>query len=476
MKFIIKLFPEITIKSKPVRKRYINTLSHNISESLKKWITGSSVKSHWDNVEVFVEDYNEDVAISVLSKIPGIHSFIKVKSYEYVDFDDTYEKVADYYSELVKWKTFVVRAKRAWEHKFKSTDIERYVGYLFLQKIEGAKVDLHNPEVTISFEIRDDILNVIEDKHRWIWGYPVWVQDRVLSLISWGFDSPVASFLTMKRWAKMDYVFFNLGWNAHEIWVKQISHYLWHTFSPATNSKFITVNFEEVIWDLLQNVNHKYRWIILKRLMLKVTDLIYKTWDYAWIVTWEAIGQVSSQTLTNLWVITQATENLILRPLLTTDKDDIIKLSRVIWTHDFSANMPEYCWVVSDKPSTWAKYSKILEEEENLTEGIIERAFEWREEKPCYKLLDDVREISKIEEIFEITDETIIDIREISRIQKFPLEDKNIHIPFFQINNKFATLDQTKTYAFYCDKWVISNLHAVYLKDKWFNNIKVYRP
>lgn len=477
MKFIIKLFPEITIKSKPVRKRYVQALQTNISATLKKWIVGYNVKATWDHLEVFIDNpEHEEIAISVMKKIPGIHSFIKVSTHPFSDFHWAYLDMMKYYEDKLEDKTFVVRIKRTWNHDFKSTDLERYIGWGILKNVSGTKVNLHTPDITVKAEVKEDEIHVIEDQYKWIWGYPVWVQDRVLSLISWGFDSPVASFLAMKRWAKVDYVFFNLWGKAHEIWVKQISYYLWHTFSPSISSNFITVDFEEVVWELLKNVHHKFRWVILKRLMLKVSDKIHDNFDYNGLVTWEALGQVSSQTLKNLEVITKASTSLILRPLITMDKDDIINISREIWTHDYSANMPEYCGVVSDKPSTWAKMERVLEEEANLTEGIVERAYEGRVVKPMYSLLNDVNEISKVDEIYELSNEVLVDLREDFRKKIKPLEEEALEIPFFEINNRFKTLDQDKEYAFYCDKWVLSNLHALYLKDKGFNNIKVYRP
>lgn len=478
MKFIVKLFPEITIKSKPVRKRYVQMLQTNISASLKKWINWYSVKTTWDHLEVIIDKKeDEEAAVAVLSKVPWIHSFIKVESYEFESMHDIYEKTMLFYSDKVLNKAFVVRAKRTWDHDFKSTDLERYIWGWILKNIEGTKVDLHKPEVTVRLEVKENEVHVIQDRFEWIWGYPVWVQDRVLSLISGWFDSPVASFLTMKRGAKVDYLFFNLWGKAHEIWVKQISHYLWHTFSPSIKSNFITVDFEEVVWELLKNVHHRYRWVILKRLMLKVADKIHDNFDYHGLVTWEALGQVSSQTLINLEVITKASASLILRPLLTADKEDIIATSRIIWTHDYSANMPEYCGIVSDKPATAAKMKDVLEEESKLAEWLIDRAYEARDVKSMQHLLSDVSEISKIEEVFEVKSwELVIDIREDLKRKRMPLEEADIQIPFYEINNRFKELDQAKTYLFYCDKGVISNLHALYLKDKWFTNIKVYRP
>ena len=135
-------------------------------------------------------------------------------------------------------------------------------------------------------------------------------QEAVVSLISGGFDSAVASYLTMKRGAKTHFLFFNLGGAAHEIGVKQVSYYLWKKFGSAARVKFISVPFEEVVGELLQNINHSYRGVVLKRMMLRVAQRVADKIKAEAPITSESIGQVSSQTLTNLGVIDQVTDTL----------------------------------------------------------------------------------------------------------------------------------------------------------------------
>lgn len=483
MKYIIRLFPEITIKSKPVRQKFIKKLYNNLNKHLELITVDFDSRYFWDKIEVDVyDDRILDEVELTLSRVPWIAYISKVKEYDLIDFDDCFLKVKETYEKKLENKTFVVRVKRAWTHAFTSIDLERYIWWGINQHIAWTKVKLKNPEITISLEIKDDKFYLIDKKIEGIWGYPVWVQNKALSLISWGFDSPVASFLMAKRWIKVDYLFFNLGWIAHEIWVKQITHYIWKTFSPSYKANFVTVDFEEVIKELLTNVNHKYRWVILKRLMFMVANKITEKYWYEAIITWEALGQVSSQTLTNLDVITKASNTLVLRPLIASDKDDIINISKKIWTYDYSASMPEYCGVISDKPSTAAKLEDVLAEEEKLVEWIIERAFENRKTQKLVDLLDDIWEldIKTLEEVNLIWEwEIVIDLREENNIKKSPLridETKKLEIPFYEINIKFRDLDKEKTYLFYCDKWVLSKMHWLYLKEHWYDNIKIYRP
>jgi tRNA uracil 4-sulfurtransferase len=484
MKYIVKISPEITIKSKPVRKRCILKLKNNI----KKHLDFNGIKSHitwvWDSINV---EWKEGIQTKeILKKIAWIAHFMEVDTCllpekETDIFDFVFQKAKEFYLEKIENKTFVVRVKRSWNHNFRSIDLERYIWGGLLQNTQNAKVKIKDSDITVKIEIKDNKLHIIKNIEKWLWGYPIWFQDRVLSLISWWFDSGVSTYSMMKRGSLVDYLFFNLWWSAHELWVKQVSYYLWKTFSiPHKRARFITINFEEIIAELLTKVHHKYRWILLKRFMLKVASKISEDHYYA-LIKWDSLGQVSSQTLKNMHVIDKASTNLVLRPLISYNKQEIIDISKDIWTYNCACNMPEYCWIISDKPSTWAKLEDIEKEEENIDINVLEKAIENKKVEFVKDLITEynTEQKTEIELSFEVlNNEIIIDIRQDSEKKKTPLVLEKIEIlevPFFEINHKFKDLDQTKTYLFYCEKWVLSNLHWLYLKEKWFNNIKIFR-
>jgi thiamine biosynthesis protein ThiI len=143
--------------------------------------------------------------------------------------------------------------------------------------------------------------------------------------------------------------------------------------------------------------------------------------------------------------------------------------------------MPEYCWVISDKPATWAKLEKVLKEEERFADELLTKAIENKKVEKVWDIINQVQTDS--DEIkyknFPTDDDIIIDIRDPETVKKSPFEIKwreVIHMPFYNINNEFKNLDQTKDYILYCEKWVMSKLHGLYLLEKWFKNIAVYRP
>ncbi len=514
MKYLIKLSPEITIKSKPVRKRAIMMLKNNIKKHFDYNDMKVNISGNWDVINLEynkkIEDSEEEIAINIklkniLKNIAWIAHFMEVVTFSLEDctskdeiFDTIFQQTKAIHLDTIKWKSFVVRIRRTGLHAFTSTDIERHVGWWLLKYWEDCKVILKNSDVTIKLEIRDKKFHVIKEQIAWINGYPIGFQEKVVSLISGGFDSGVSTYSMMKRWCQVDYLFFNLGGSAHELWVKQVAYYLWKNYSiPHKKARFITVNFEEIMEQLLTQVNHKFRGIILKRFMLKVASKVAENNYYA-LIKWDSLGQVSSQTLKNMHVIDKASDTLVLRPLIADNKQEIVDISRKIWTYHFACNMPEYCGTISDKPSTWAKLEDILEEEKNIADSILDTAYENKKiefvkDIPENNSFNSQNEITRVSTVGE--NEIIIDVREDALIQKQKLNvgkqcfhsnkisrnDNNhslqiLEIPFFHINSRFPKLDQRKTYLFYCDKWILSELHWLYLQEKWFSNIKVFRP
>ncbi|MCW8883828.1 MAG: tRNA 4-thiouridine(8) synthase ThiI [Motiliproteus sp.] len=483
MKFIVKLFPEITIKSKPVRKRFIQRLQSNLQIILRRIDEKTQVSGQWDKVVVETgSDEPEQLQriVEALQSTPGITHFLEVKEYPLGSFHEVYELTRDVYADKIAGKTFVVRVKRAGKHDFKSGDLERYVGGGLLQHCESAGVDLHHPEITVQLEVRDQKLYIIENRYPGLGGFPLGSQEGVLSLISGGFDSTVSSYMTLKRGCKTHYCFFNLGGAAHETGVKQVSHYIWERFGSSHRVKFITVPFEDVVSEILSSVHHSQMGVVLKRMMLRAATRVAERMGITALITGESIAQVSSQTLPNLSVIDSATDMLVLRPLITSDKQDIIDTSRVIGTHDFAKSMPEYCGVISDRPTTHARIERIKEEEENFDFAVLDRAIESSRMMRIDQIAEEAESQVEVETEQEVrSDEVIIDIRHPDEEELSPLEVEDVEVlkmPFYSLASKYPELDQQKEYLLYCPKGVMSQLHALYLKEQGFNNIKVYRP
>ena len=192
MKFIIKLFPEIMIKSDSVRKRFIKVLTGNIRNVLNKHDDTLAVVRHWDYIEVRSKlPENRPHLIELLQRIPGIHHFLEVDEKQFTDLHDIFEQTLQDVGSQLENKTFCVRVKRKGKHNFSSIEAERYIGGGLNQHIATAKVKLTNPDVTVRVEIENDKMMLVKARHTGIGGYPIGTQEDALSLISGGFDSGV---------------------------------------------------------------------------------------------------------------------------------------------------------------------------------------------------------------------------------------------------------------------------------------------
>jgi thiamine biosynthesis protein ThiI len=484
MKFIVKLQAEITIKSRPVRKRFTKILESNVKNVLRRVDEQVTTRMNWDNIEVNTKDNspeNRERLIETLKCIPGVPVFLEVQQTEFVDVHDIYEKTLAIHAKTIENKSFCVRTKRTGNHDFNSLKVEQYVGGGLNQAVESAKVKLKNPDVTIRLEIKNKDLFIVTEKHQGLGGFPIATQEDVLSLMSGGFDSGVSSYQMIKKGARTHYCFFNLGGSAHEVGVKQISYYLWSKFGASHKVRFFAVDFEPVVAEILENVENSQMGVVLKRMMIRAATKIAERGKIQALVTGESLGQVSSQTLTNLNVINRVTDTLILRPLGAYDKQDIIDIARKIGTEEFSKTIPEYCGVISKKPTVKAVLAKVEEEESNFNFDILDKVVS---DTRVYDIRDigkeTEEEICAVDLIENIPENTIVvDIRSPEETDEKPLEIDNVEIkeiPFYKLSTQFGDLDMSKDYLLYCDHGVMSKLQALYLIDNGFKNVKVYRP
>lgn len=483
MLYLVKLFPEITIKSRPVRKRFIRQLRKNLKSVLKEIDQDIKVRGEWDCMEVQASTSDPQInkqLIERLACVPGITQFLEVDSYELPDLDGILELALQYYGDKLEGKTFAVRCKRMGKHSFNSVDVERFVGAGLNKDCGALKVNLRNPDVTVALEIRDENLYMVKEVHLGLGGFPLGCQDSVLSLISGGFDSAVSSYLCIKRGLQTHYLFFNLGGRAHELAVKELALFLWMKYHGSHRVKFITVPFENVVTEILDKVEDSQMGVILKRMMVRAADKVADHMHIKAIATGESIAQVSSQTLVNLSVIDSVAEHLVLRPLSTSNKQDIIDLARDIGSEDFSKNIPEYCAVISKNPTTKAKPERIERQEGNFDFAILDAAVE----KANYQLITDVMNDS-VTNTSEVPiaravngADRVIDIRHPDEIDIAPLpgslaSDDALAIPFYSLQQEFPKLDNSLNYLLYCDRGMMSRLHAAHLMDEGHSNVAV---
>ena len=481
MKFIIKLFPEIMIKSDSVRKRFIKILTSNIRNVLLRETENVAVIRNWDFIEVRAKVAEEaPMVLDLLQRTPGIHHILEVEEYPFETMHDIFEQTLAQVRSQLEGKTFCVRVRRKGKHEFRSLDVERYVGGGLNQHIESARVKLTQPDVTIRIDIEHDKMLLVKARHEGLGGYPIGTQEDVLSLISGGFDSGVSSYMLIRRGSRVHYCFFNLGGAAHEIGVKQMAYHIWSRYSTSHKVRFVAINFENVVGEILEKVDNGQMGVVLKRMMVRAASKVAQRFDIQAIVTGEALGQVSSQTLTNLRLIDKAADALVLRPLITHDKEQIIAMAKTIGTDDIAKSMPEFCGVISKNPTVKAIESRILEEEGHFNFDVLEEAVQQAQYLDIREIAQQTeQEVTSVETTSELGEnDVILDNRSPEETEESPftLEGVTVKVlPFYKLSSQFGSLDQSKQYLLYCQRGVMSKLQALYLKENGFSNVKVFR-
>ena len=466
------------VKGSSAKREMVGQLYNNLLKLFEEVEGDVHVKKFSDKIEVVTPIEQVSKVRTILLNTPGIEQVLEALQFDNIEtIDEIKVQVGKIVADEIEGKTFVVRAKRSGKHPFNSSEIERSVGGYVLANSKAKGVDLHNPEITVRIELINNQLNIITDKHGALGGYPIGTQGGILSLMSGGFDSTVASYLTMKRGLKTHYIFFNLGGIAHEIGVKQVSYFLWSKFGASHRVKFISVPFDDVLTEIFRSTPESYMGVTLKRLMIMASEKIAKEMEIDALLTGESIAQVSSQTLRNLALIDQASNMLIIRPLATMNKPDIINIANDIGTRRFAENMPEYCGVISKNPITHGSFKRMEKEAQRFNYEVLDQAVSDAKSIYVDEIIDDITETAPIEVISKLDggDYVVIDIR--GEEEAIETSCETLNIPFHKLKVEFKKLPQNKEYLLYCEKGVMSQLHAQYLRDlESRENVRVYRP
>ena len=170
----------------------------------------------------------------------------------------------------------------------------------------------------------------------------------------------------------------------------------------------------------------------------------------------------------------------MLRPLIVSHKQDIIDTADAIGTGDFARNMPEYCGVISVNPTTRACPRRIAREEEKFDMAVLEQAVAQTTITSMARVIDELGESAEVEIVEQILPgHVLLDIRHPDDVEDAPLTLPDVEqraLPFYAINSQFKNLDANRQYLLYCDRGVMSRLHAQHLVSEGFTNVRVYRP
>ncbi len=312
------------------------------------------------------EKFDAEKVKNTLSLTPGVSNFAFAKK---VVLDT--EKIKKASIELLKQKkfeTFKIEASRS-NKKFSLTSrqINEIVGETVVEGL-GKGVDLKNPDLTVYIEICEKEAFTYTEKYHGIGGLPVGTSGKVIASLSGGIDSPIASFLMMKRGCNIVFVhIFNKTMAGRSV-LKKIYKIVDRLSKIQLGAKLYIVPFEKIQKEIIAKVPAKYRMIVYRRFMMKILNEIAKKEGAKAIVTGDNLGQVASQTLENLTCIYEAADLPVLAPLIGMNKGETIAIAKKIGTYEYSIiPYPDCCsFIIAKHPETKARLKDVLEMEKKI--------------------------------------------------------------------------------------------------------------
>ena len=364
-KLIIIHYSEISLK-KGNRGFFERSLKMNIQAALKD-VPGVDPRFDFGRFLIFLqENVPIDVVVGRLKKVIGIAHFC-VAQQGSPDLDELTEQVYKEFQNY-EFESFRIDTRRA-DKKFayNSVEINQHVGGRILHGM-NKKVDLSNPELTCFIEIFNKRVYYYFEKVPSIRGLPVGSSGKVVSLLSAGIDSPVASYKMMTRGCKVIFVHFHSFPFTDKSSYYNVINLAQQLTEYQYNSRLYLTPLAKIQQAIIPNVHPKFRLILYRRMMLRIAELISQKENAKALITGDSVGQVASQTLENIAAISQAVNIPIMRPLVGMDKESIINDARKLGTFNTSIEPFDDCcsYLVPKNPETKAKLIQVLEAEQKI--------------------------------------------------------------------------------------------------------------
>ena len=339
---ILVRYGELSTKGKN-KKDFIKRLQHNVRNALKTFDKLEYKATH-DRLYILLNGEDVHAIKDVLQHVFGISSFsfaVKIPS----EIEEM-KKTALHIAEAFQGTTFKIEARRS-DKQFPmiSDKINRAIATNILKKT-SLKVDVKHPDLRIQVEVHTFDTYMMTNKIIGAGGYPVGVGGKALVMLSGGIDSPVASYLTMKRGVAIECIHYasppytsNAALEKVLDLARSVSRYQGHI-------RVHIVPFTDMQLAIYQNCDESYAITIMRRMMYRIAEQICEKQRCLAIVNGESIGQVASQTLESMQVINQVTQMPVIRPVVAMDKLEIIAIANKIHTYDISIQPFEDCCTI----------------------------------------------------------------------------------------------------------------------------------
>lgn len=288
-----------------------------------------------------------DEAAQRLGKVFGIAAYSRAAVCE-KDIQKIIQTAREYLAdELSLVSTFKVEAKRS-DKKFplKSPEICRELGGALLKSFHHLKVDVHQPDVTVTVEIRDNHAFVRGNNIKGAGGMPTGTSGRAAVLISGGIDSPVAAYMMAKRGIELVAVHFASPPYTSELAEMKVMDLLKKVSAYCGTITTYIVPFTEIQEAIRDDCPEEYFTLVMRRIMMRISNIIAENQNCRALITGESLGQVASQTIYALQCTDSVAKLPVFRPCIGMDKDEIIAVSRKIDTFETSIQPYEDCCTV----------------------------------------------------------------------------------------------------------------------------------
>ena len=383
--FLVK-YAEIGIKGK---NRYVfeNALKDRVSERLMRCEGEFIVEKEQGRIYVEAKtDFDPEEVTEALSHVFGIAHICPVVLVNDKTFSHVCEELTAHMKEELGEKpfTFKVFAKRSdKQYPMESPEICAEAGAYILEHMKNARVDVHDPEVSVYVEIRRRAYLYVSSI-KGPGGMPVGTSDRSLLLLSGGIDSPVAGYMMAKRGVQIEAVYFHAPPYTSERAKQKVVDLARLVSEYAGEIRLHIVNFTDIQLYIYDKCPHDELTILMRRYMMRIAEKIAGQSNCLSLITGESVGQVASQTMQSLAATDAVCTIPVLRPLIAFDKNEIIEIAEKIQTFETSIQPFEDCCTifVAKHPVTKPSVAKMEESEKNLAERIgemMEKAITERE-------------------------------------------------------------------------------------------------
>ncbi|ODG90760.1 MULTISPECIES: tRNA uracil 4-sulfurtransferase ThiI [Bacillaceae] len=380
VEYILIRYGEMTTKGKN-RGRFTSILRENVRNRLKAF-EKIKITATRDRMYIKLNGEDHEKVAANLKEVFGIHTFSYARKVD-TELDAIKKGALEAINELGdSVKTFKVNVQRSYKQfPLNTPQLNRELGGYILQNTEHLTVDVHQPDVAVRVEVRDDATYITCGEEYGAGGYPVGVGGKVMLLLSGGIDSPVAAYMLLKRGVSIEAIHFESPPFTSDRAKQKVIDLASKLTRYCRRVTLHVIPFTEIQKAIHKEMPASYTMTIMRRVMLRIAEQVSVDRKALALATGESLGQVASQTLESMHTINEVTNYPVLRPLLAMDKLEIMDIAKKIDTYDISIRPYEDCCTIFTpaNPTTKPKRDKVARYEsrfdftELINEAVVNR-------------------------------------------------------------------------------------------------------